>query len=218
MRRTSSEIDVEIDLRVKCPPVRDQGKRSTCLACAASDAHMQTHSLREALSAEFLFYHAAQHMPGKDARQGITFQAAREALRTPGQPLEREWPYHAVQPNPWTPPVGSAFWRGDCSISITRPATEIAKFLRQDCPVVLGIKLTLDFIKVRATPAIISARGIGFGGHAVLAVGLGRLKTGPTLLLVRNSWGEGWGDRGYAWLPSRYLAKKLIGYGAISAL
>lgn len=53
------------------------------------------------------------------------------------------------------------------------------------------------------------------GGHAVMAVGYddamvikntnqgGPQSTGA--LLIRNSWGTGWGDAGYGWLPYQYI-------------
>ena len=40
------------------------------------------------------------------------------------------------------------------------------------------------------------------GGHAMLAVGYDR-ESGH--FLVRNSWGEDWGARGYCWMPFDYL-------------
>jgi len=50
------------------------------------------------------------------------------------------------------------------------------------------------------------------GGHAVLAVGYDdslpigsgdNEKVGA--FLIRNSWGESWGERGYGWLPYEYV-------------
>ena len=41
------------------------------------------------------------------------------------------------------------------------------------------------------------------GGHAVLAVGYDDSKKA---ILVRNSWGSGWGIKGYFWLPYDYIS------------
>ena len=54
------------------------------------------------------------------------------------------------------------------------------------------------------------------GGHAVVAVGYDdkkKIKNGVCgketkgALLIRNSWGTGWGDAGYGWLPYEYVLR-----------
>lgn len=57
------------------------------------------------------------------------------------------------------------------------------------------------------------------GGHAVVAVGhddkkkIKNTNPGGTettgAILIRNSWGTGWGDYGYGWLPYEYILKWL---------
>jgi hypothetical protein len=42
--------------------------------------------------------------------------------------------------------------------------------------------------------------------HAVLAVGAATSTDGTSRrLLIRNTWGQGWGAKGYGWLPLDYL-------------
>ena len=40
------------------------------------------------------------------------------------------------------------------------------------------------------------------GGHAVLAVGYDNSKQA---VIVRNSWGNGWADKGYFYMPYAYI-------------
>jgi hypothetical protein len=45
--------------------------------------------------------------------------------------------------------------------------------------------------------------------HAVVAVAHGTVGNQPAVL-VRNSWGFGWGIEGHAWLPETFLTPRLI--------
>lgn len=211
-------LRVTVDLRSRWVTVRDQGARSSCLACAASDAHMHAQDLDHPLSVEYLFCHAARFMPGRDVSSGLTFGAARSALSAHGQPREEEWPYQVVEPNPWTPPPVTRLWRADLQMASTNPVAEIVSAIRAQHAVILGIRLSVDFLVPPGPSFVISPTGPGFGGHAVLGVGLATDKRRVTYLLIRNSWGDAWGQAGYAWLPTKYLRDKLIGFCLASPL
>ena len=45
--------------------------------------------------------------------------------------------------------------------------------------------------------------------HAVVAVGQG-IRNGKRLILVRNSWGAGWGIGGHGWLTESFLQPRLM--------
>jgi C1A family cysteine protease len=47
------------------------------------------------------------------------------------------------------------------------------------------------------------------GGHAVCAVGFDDVKS---VFIVRNSWGDQWGDHGYFYLPYDYMLDKNLVY------
>jgi len=47
------------------------------------------------------------------------------------------------------------------------------------------------------------------GGHAVLAVGY---DDAARVLMFRNSWGRGWGDDGYGYLPYQFLSSSALSW------
>lgn len=207
-----------IDLREHWKGVRDQGARGSCLACAASDAHMHAHQLSDPLSADGLFYRGVQRMPMKDPKHGLTFQAAKGALAHDGQCREIEWPYPAATPSPWLVPAGvGTLWYGNLSYK-AHASSEIVLKLQAGAPVVIGLMINEGFRDAAAPHYVARDEGADLGGHAVLGVGLGKSAEGTQLVLVRNSWGFQWAFGGHAWIDTGYIDAHLIGYAGIGAL
>ena len=209
-------IKVEVDLRGSCHPVRDQGDRPACLACAVSDAHAMSHG-SSPLSAEFLFFHAIRIAKFGNLVDGILFEEAAGALKQNGQPAETEWPYNTTQPDPWIAPAVTTRWHGTLEHARTDPITSIVELVKRGRPVALGIRLSSAFLAPLPDNNSIPGAGSSFGGHAVLVVGLGRDAANEQYFLIRNSWGQTWGERGYAWLAADYLLDKHIGFGPVTA-
>ncbi|MBC7474337.1 MAG: C1 family peptidase, partial [Candidatus Sericytochromatia bacterium] len=76
-------------------------------------------------------------------------------------------------------------------------------------PVVFGIRVYDSFMKSKGgiipTPNPKTEKLLG--GHAVCAVGYDDTKG---VLIMRNSWGTTWGDKGYFYLPYSYFKLNLV--------
>lgn len=204
-------ITVLKDLRQTLGPARDQGSRPTCISFAVSDAHAIARGPYDALSAEHLYFHAVSRTPGGDPHSGVTLTAILEGLRHDGQCIEVGWPYLdplPADPKLWTPPATATpvFRRGTAPIG--RVIDELIATVDADKPVVITLLLGVRF----HTPVSgIIEPGPGDADtdyHAVLAVGHGRDGT-RRYILVRNSWGSGWGLAGHAWIAVEYLEPRL---------
>jgi hypothetical protein len=205
--------DAEIDLRHRFGLVRDQGRRPTCLAFAASDSHAGIRAGWEPLSCEFAFYNA-QRRAGRSPTQGALLGAMLDTLRLDGQPVEEGWPYleaDAVQAATWLPPatIGACFGRN--GVARGGDLAGVRSALAAGHPVVVLSMLSASFFApvdgvVDEAPGEIPEPS---QRHALVAVGSGKV-LGMPATLVRNSWGAGWGIDGHAWLTDRYLAPRLF--------
>ena len=133
-----------------------------------------------------------------------------EALAREGQPVETAWPYSPDQLLPWAPPsISDPLLKTTMVLGKAGYANLVAA-LDNNVPVILGLIITDAFFRPDAlgmVPDVIP--DIERGGHAVLAVGHGLDPSGQEAVLVRNSWGLGWGLDGYAWLSRSYLDRQL---------
>jgi len=203
---------VHRDLSHMFGPVRDQGARPTCLAFAASDAHASVRGLWLPLSCEFLFYHS-QKRAGQPPSAGARLDKLLEALSLDGQPEESAWPYLDNIPSNlahWYPPSSSSavFRRAS---KIENPALDdVIAAIDAGSPILILTYLSKSFFRpskgiVVPAPSELPDYGIR---HALVAVGHGSISS-QRALLVRNSWGEGWGVSGNAWLTESFIKPRL---------
>lgn len=191
-----SLIEIEVDIRDRALPVRDQGARPTCLAHAFSASHEVVLGDGTYRSPEYLHWFTPAG----------SFTGAALVLRDHGQPTEIDCPYRSAAPSAtWRPPALTTLRRDHAEVPVS--AAAIKAVLRSGNPAVLGLSLPQSFIAVSA-PWIVSAPGTPLAHHAVVAVGIGRVGA-DSFVLIRNSWGRAWADSGHAWLSDAFLEQHL---------
>ena len=95
-----------------------------------------------------------------------------------------------------------------------RVAQDLSQFkacLKNGYPFVFGFAVLSSFqtAEVARTGKMVmpQANDQQLGGHAVTAVGYDDFKE---CFIVRNSWGEGWGDKGYFYMPYQYISHPML--------
>jgi len=180
------------------------------VAFAATASHELLRDDGEHLSEEYLHWAAKQRDKLPYPEEGTTLRAAAAGLAELGQPREVLWPYDDRRdqrsPSYAPPPATHADAlqrriRGGGAEAATSAA--VKRVLDGGRAVLLGIRLFATWYKPRAGGEIgLPAPGaVDLGGHAVLVVGYRPDGT----FVVRNSWGAGWGDDGYGYLPTSYV-------------
>lgn len=73
-------------------------------------------------------------------------------------------------------------------------------------PIGVALQVGEEFENYRGVGAIVfDAPPVSKGGHWPLAGRWRRRANGLYEYMLRNSWGEGWGERGYAWISESYM-------------
>jgi hypothetical protein len=207
-------MTLEVSLADQFSDIRDQGRRPTCVAFAASDLHTFVRANREPLSVEYAYYFAVRRSATSNPRSGVTLEDIRTAVAYDGQPVERDWPYLPVLPtdlSTWKPPSSvRAVYRHTSGAPASLPPSDIVELIKQRRAPLLVIALTTVFFTPDSSGVISETSAEpAIGTHAVLGIGCAQ-SNGEQFVLIRNSWGVGWGKKGTAWLSTEYLQHRLL--------
>jgi len=206
------------DISAELGPARDQGQRGTCLAFAASAVHEQARLRRRGeprleLGQELLYWRCKQI--DEDGLEGTVPSSMASALLDPGQSAAALWPYDGARDESgaeFTPPAAAleASALRHASLRDTSASVErIRELLVDGQAVILGVRLWEQFFEDHRGELITpSSTELLPGGHAVAVVGF---EEQAEWFLIRNSWGEDWGDRGHARLPEAALKEIALG-------
>jgi len=232
-------LPASIDLRAWCSPIENQGSLGSCTAnaCVGIVEYFERRAFGKHIDASRLFLYKTTrnllHWTGDTGAFLRTTMGALVLFGVPPEevPPEEYWPYVIPDFDKEPPAFCYAFAQNYQAISYYRldpPGTDknvllnrIKTNLAAGLPSMFGFTVYSSYTQAAATgkiPYPTPGEKV-VGGHAVVAVGYDdgmKIKnTNPKAvettgaLLIRNSWGTGWGSSGYGWLPYDYVLKGL---------
>jgi len=226
-------LPLSIDLRPWFPPIENQGPLGSCTANAGVGTleYFERRAFKKHIDASRLFlYKVTRDLLGWNGDTGAFLRTTMGALALFGAPPERFWPYDTTKFDVEPSSFLYAFAQNYQAIKYfrldppgTMPADLLARIktnLAGYVPAMFGFTVYASISQAGQTGAIpFPAGGEAVrGGHAIVAAGyddakvIKNMPNGPETtgaFLIRNSWGPGWGDRGYGWLPYEYVLRSL---------
>ncbi len=220
---TYANLPAAASLEQFTPTPGDQGPYSTCTAFAVA-YHMRTmlYGIEKgitsrsqldgtAFSASFV-YEQIKDPATVDCKNGTSMVQALELLRTTGVPPSSVVPYRCGAAFDTTAVLKATeypiidyqiLFSTDLGPDDPLKTLAVKKSLAEGSPVVIGMIVHQSFYRSgpvwRQLDSDVGATG-QHGRHAVVVVGYDDQKFGGAMR-VMNSWGTGWGDRGFVWIP-----------------
>ena len=224
-------LPTSVDLRPWCSPMEDQQTIGSCTAHAGVGLveYFERRAFGKHLDASRLFlYKVTRNLLKWTGDTGAFLRSTMYALTLFGVPPEEYYPYNIADFDKEPSAFCYAFAQSYQAISYyrldppgTTPSnllTQIKTYLANGLPSMFGFTVYSSISQANTNGGKIPypTRGERVeGGHAIDAVGyddnLKIKNTNPGgiettgALLIRNSWGTGWGSAGYGWLPYKYV-------------
>jgi len=207
------KLPTSVNLRSHCPAVYDQGQLGSCTANAIAAAlefdQMKENQTTFVPSRLFIYYNeralegTVSEDSGAQIRDGIKtvakqgdcpetlwlYDIKKFAVKPPQQCYQKALKFKAVQ-----------YQR------VSQVLNQLKGCLASGYPFVFGFTVYESFeskqVAQTGHASMPTPKEKAIGGHAVMAVGY---NDAQSWFIVRNSWGNGWGMKGYFTLPYTYL-------------
>lgn len=203
-----------VDLRDACPPIYNQGELGSCTAnaiCGAYQYDVNKQGEPEFAPSRLFLYYNERSIDGTIKEDvGSSLKTGIDAVTQQGVCEEVMWPYDVKKYNvkPSDDCYENALKHQSIeSMRVTQNLEQLKQCLINGFPFVFGFTVYESFesenvSKTAMMPMPNVKTEKMLGGHAVMAVGYDdNLK----VFIVRNSWGEDWGAKGYFYMPYAYI-------------
>lgn len=209
-----------IDLRNRCPKVYNQGNLGSCTANALAFGYeytelMERDNIKELIdipSRLFIYYNERKIEHTIDEDSGAELYDGISTLKDIGVCNESLWKYDI---NNFKQEPDDICYKDaknhtiDRFFAIEQRICQLKAALIQGFPVIFGFIVYKSFMTEEVKKTGIMSLPLEddeiIGGHAVAAVGFDDKNQ---RFIIRNSWGEKWGDNGYFYMPYQYIINK----------
>ena len=214
LEKPTFSLPVVVDLRNKMPAVYDQGYLGSCVANAFCGLVGYVKPSVSNGSRLFAYYCQRERENTISEDAGATLSSGIKSLKKYGVCQESDWPYDiskfAVRPPQkcYDDALQNIVLQ---SKNIPRNKDAMKNSLFKGNPFVVGFLVYESFESQKvANTGYVPLPNLRkeklLGGHAVTCVGYDENKK---VWIMRNSWGTGWGDNGYFYMPYKYLTSDL---------
>lgn len=208
-----TNLPPKVDMRSKCPPVYDQGQLGSCTGNAIAGAYQFELMKQEAPdfipSRLFIYYNervienTVNSDPGAKIRDGMS------SVSKQGVCDEKLWPYIISE---YTQKPHQICYQDALKHTVTsyhrisRNINQMKGCIADGYPFIIGFTVYQSFESQQVTQTgIVNLPKAGekvVGGHAVVVVGY---DDSQERFILRNSWNDDWGMKGYFTMPYAYL-------------
>lgn len=220
-----AKLPAKVDNRSYCSKIEDQENLGSCTAQAVvglMEYMMRRASNNHVDGSRLFVYKVTRKLLGWTGDTGAYLRSTIKTISAFGMPPEQYFPYDISRYEEEPDAFQYAFADNYKAIKYTRldPSGKDAANTLENVKYALAAGYGVVF-GFSVYSSISNAADIPYpqkgdkldGGHAVMAVGYddGRKVGGKTVpsLLIRNSWGIGWGEQGYGYLPYEYVLNGL---------
>ncbi len=220
----SASLPAQVDSREFCHRVVSHYPYPTGCACACTSMvqYFEKRASGRSLAPSRMFVHqVACRLSNATNSERISLRTTLKAMIRFGLPPERYWPYNEQQ---WEQiPDAFLFGFGEHLAAChyvrldghgdapSKTLQRVKGFLASGFGIVFGLMIPNE-ISGDADIHFPSPYESCGEGQAVLCVGYDdrrRIRSEKGAFLIQNSWGDSWGDRGFGWIPYRYLTESL---------